>query len=436
MPIRPHQTARAAIAIALTLWLAVPALAQAVQDAQPPQPTERSASQSAGASTAPDPVPAMADAAVQAWLQREPVALESLATLEPSALCRMLPELVTNPAPPPGTQVRVEDRIERPSDVEGERRFTYAAVRTGGQLDVVEVVMAESRGLWSAEHVGFLQQNQPVGVRAWLQTSTAAWVFAAFSLLVLFALTRRGSTLRRWLAAGLAAIREHRRLVVGTLVALYALFGLGAYVGTTLPQECEQAVLDVLNAAIGSVGATQAYGSGNVVRAAATTYFQNFVVVSTSVLLPLAALFALPAYLFAGLSFFAQGIPFGLLASGGLGYTVLLVLLLVLELTAYFLVVAGGGMFLTTLLRGRNARGAADPRRRQASGEPASAGQRATDRATTASAPPGPSAGRTPPPAGPFARGFRKLLLMLPLAGLLLLAGAWYEALIIILGLA
>ncbi len=431
MPIRPHQTARAVIAIALTLWLTAPALAQAAPEARPALP----ASQSAGATTAPDPVPALADAAVQAWLQREPVALESLATLEPSALCRMLPELVTNPAPPPGTQVRVEDRIERPTDVEGERRFTYAAVRTGGQLDVVEVVMQESRGTWSAGHVGFLQQNQPVGVRAWLQTPTAAWVFAAFSLLVLFALTRRGSTLRRWLAAGLAAIREHRRLVVGTLVALYALFGLGAYVGTTLPQECEQAVLDVLNAAIGSVGATQAYGSGNVVRAAATTYFQNFIVVSTSVLLPLAALFALPAYLFAGLSFFAQGIPFGLLASGGLGYTVLLVLLLVLELTAYFLVVAGGGMFLATLVRGRNARGTADPRPRPTTGEPAGAAQARPGQARAGEAARGTIAGR-PPPAGPFARGFRKLLLMLPIAGLLLLAGAWYEALIIILGLA
>ncbi len=439
VPIHPPKRAHAIIAVALTLWLATPfaapALAQAAQQASPAEQAS-TAEPPKSEPTAVDPVPAMADAAVRAWLQREPLALESLTTLEPSALCRMLPELVTNPAPPPGTQVRVEDRIERPSDVEGERRFTYAAVRTGGQLDVVEVVMTQSRGAWSAAHVGFLQQNQPVGVRAWLQTPAAAWVFAAFSLLVLLALMRRGSTLRRWLAAGLAAIREHRRLVVGTLVALYALFGLGAYVGTTLPQECEQAVFDVLNAAIGSVGATQAYGSGNVVRAAATTYFQNFVVVSTSVLLPLAALFALPAYLFAGLSFFAQGIPFGLLASGGLGYTVLLVLLLVLELTSYFLVVAGGGMFLTTLLRGRNVNAAADARRRRAPGDPASAGQGGAGAAPTGGGQRETVAGRTPPPAGPFARGFRKLLLMLPIAGLLLLAGAWYEALIIILGLA
>lgn len=390
---------RVGVALVLTLlataWVAQPAFAQDMPEPQRSQATDSPTAQPDPAAST-DPVPALADAAVRAWLQREPVALESLATLEPAALCRMLPELVTNPAPPPGTQVRVGDRIERPSDVAGERRFTYAAVRGDGRLDVVEVVMQEAGGAWSAEGVGFLQQNEPVGVRAWLQTPAAAWVFAAFSLLVLFALTRRGSTLRRWLAAGMGAIREHRRLVVGTLVALYALFGLGAYVGSTLPQECEQAVLDVLNAAIGSVGATQAYGSGNVVRAAATTYFQNFAVVSTSVLLPLAALFALPAYLFAGLSFFAQGIPFGLLASGGVGYTVLLVLLLVIELTSYFLVVAGGGMFLATLFRGR----------------------------------------KTTAPGGPFTRGFRKLLLMLPITGLLLLVGAWYEALIIILGLA
>jgi len=339
-----------------------------------------------------DPVPQEADAAVKAWLAREPVSLMSLSQLDAADLCRQLPDLIANPAPLPGTEVRLEDRIEQPSDDPDVRRFTYAAVRPGNQLDVVEVVMQRADGAWKAASVGFLNQNQPVGARAWLQTPAAAWVFAAFSLLVLLALTRKGSLLRRWLAAGLTVIREHRRLVAITLISLYALFGLGAFVGTTLPVECEQAVLDVVNAAIGTVGASQAYGSGNVLRAAATTYFQNFVVVTTSVTFPLAALFGVPAYVFAAASFFTQGIPFGLLASGGPIYILLLLVLLALELTSYFLVVAGGGMLLATLVR--------------------------------------------PGPPGRFARGFRKLLLMLPIAGVILLVGAWYEALIIILGLA
>lgn len=342
-------------------------------------------------STEADPVPAEADAAVMAWLARPPIALDTLVGLDSAQLCEQLPAMVTNPAPPPGTQVRVEDRIEHPTADPDVRRFTYAAVRAGNQLDVVEVTMRRSNGVWSVGYVGFLSQSQPTGVRAWLQTPAAGWVFLAFSLLMLLALIRP-SPLRRWLASGLAAITEHRRLVTGTLVFLYALFALGAYVGTTLPQECEQAVLDVLNAAIGSVGATQAYGSGNVVRAAATTYFQNFGVVTTSVIFPLAALFGVPAYVFAAASFFTQGVPFGLLAAGGPFYIVLLLVLLALELTSYFLVVAGGGMLLATLFR--------------------------------------------PGAPGRFARGFRKLLLMLPIAAVLLLIGAWYEALIIILGIA
>ncbi len=372
--------------VLLLACLATVGWAQSPAEAPPPAATAPEAAAPA------DLVPAEADAAVKAWLAREPVSLQSLSQLDAAELCQKLPELVTNPAPLPGTEVRLEDRIEQPNDDPDVRRFTYAAVRPGNQLDVVEVVMDREAGVWKATTVGFLNQNQPIGVRAWLQTPAAGWVFAAFSLLVLVALTRKSSVLRRWLTSGLEAIREHKRLVVITVVSLYVLFGLGAYVGTTLPSECEQAVLDVVNAAIGSVGASQAYGSGSVLRAAATTYFQNFVVVTTSVTFPLAALFGVPAYVFAAVSFFTQGIPFGLLASGGPLYILLLLVLLALELTSYFLVVAGGGMLLATLVR--------------------------------------------PGAPGKFVRGFRKLLLMLPIAGVILLVGAWYEALIIILGLA
>ncbi len=379
----------AALAVAALLFALGPGWVRAQPGAAPTDDAPRSA---VTREATVDPVPAAADAAVATWLARKPVSLETLAGLDPKELCLRLPDLVTNPAPPPGTQVRIEDRIEGPSDDPDVRRFTYAAVRPGNQLDVVEVVMERGAGEWRAARVGFRAAGQPTGVRAWLQTPAAGWAFAAFSLLVLLGLLRRGSLLRRWLAGGFQAIREHRRLVTLTLLGLYGLFALGAYTGTTLPQECEQAVLDVVNAAIGSVGATAAYGSGNVLRAAATTYFQNFGVVTASVTFPLAALFGVPAYAFAAASFFTQGVPFGLLATGGPLYLFFLLVLLALELTSYFLVVAGGGMLLATVV------------------------------------------GRGAP--GRFARGFRKLLLMLPVAGVLLLIGAWYEALIIILGLA
>lgn len=337
-------------------------------------------------------MPAQADAAVQEWLAKKPVSIDSLVGLDATQLCRELPSLLTNPAPVPGTEVRLQDRLEHESADPNVRRFTYAAVRPPNQLDVVQVVMEKKNDTWEVGSVGFLTTNQPTGVRAWLQTPTAGWAFVAFTLLLLSALLRRTSFLRRWLAAAMRTIREHRRLVTVTLIALYGVFALGAFVGSTLPQECEQAVLDVVTAAIGSVGAAQAYGSGNVVRAAAITFFQNFGVVTVSVTFPLAAIFGVPAYVFAAASFFTQGVPFGLLASGGPVYLLFLIVLLLLELTSYFLVVAGGGMLLATLVR--------------------------------------------PGPPGKFARGFRKLLLMLPVAGVLLLIGAWYEALIIILGLA
>lgn len=394
MQSRPARNPRQIVNLLLLLALLTGfAFAQEPADVATPNETPgATAQESPTPMTSADAVPAEADAAVKAWLARPAASLDYLIGLDPAQLCRELPAIVVNPGPVPGTEVRVEDRIEHPSADPDVRRFTYAAVRPGNQLDVVEVVMQRSGGTWTPSYVGFLNQNQPTGVRAWLQTPAAGWVFVAFSLLVLLALLRPGSPIRRWLVAGMAAIKEHRRLVAVTLIGLYALFALGAYVGTTLPAECEQAVLDVINAAIGSVGATQAYGSGNVVRAAATTYFQNFGVVTTSVTFPLAALFGVPAYLFAAASFFTQGVPFGLLASGGPFYILLLLILLVLELTSYFLVVAGGGMLLATVVR----RGA----------------------------------------PGKFVRGFRKLLLMLPIAGVLLLVGAWYEALIIILGLA
>ena len=173
------------------------------------------------------------------------------------------------------------------------------------------------------------------------------------------------------------------------MALLSGAFGMGALLGSALPDECEAAIVEVVTNAVTSLGATEAYSSGNVARAAVTTFYQNFVVVTLSVTFSLAALFGVPAYLFAGLSFFAQGIPFGLLGGAGVLESVLILILLVLELTAYFLVVAGGGMLLATLFSPGEAR---------------------------------------------MFRAYRKLLLMLPIAGLLLLVGAWYEPMILILG--
>jgi hypothetical protein len=171
------------------------------------------------------------------------------------------------------------------------------------------------------------------------------------------------------------------------LVFLYAMFGLGALVGAGLPRQCEEAIVSVVTTAVTSLGATSAYGSGDIARAAVTTFYQNFVVVTLSVTFTLSLLFGIPAYLLSAASYFVQGIPFGLIGTGNAGQLVLVLVLLVLELSSYFVVVAGGGMFLATLIR----RG-----------------------------------------FGALPEAFRKLVLTLPFAMVILLLSAWYEAFIVL----
>jgi hypothetical protein len=161
----------------------------------------------------------------------------------------------------------------------------------------------------------------------------------------------RPSPLRRALARALGHVREHRRLVVFTMALLYAAFIAGVWAGATLPPECDDAVLVVLGQALGQVGAAPALAAGEPLRLAVTIFYQNFGVVSL-LLFWLGLLFAVPAYLLAVPQFFANGLPFGVFydPSGPLALLSTLVLFVV-ELTAYFLVVAGGGMLLATLLR-------------------------------------------------------------------------------------
>jgi hypothetical protein len=326
----------------------------------------------------------IADAAVSAWLETEPLGIAS-AISTPAELCQALPTLLVSPPPPEGTRANLDDRQELPADDPDARTFTYSAVRPGDQLEVVQVVLARTEEGWDVVTVGFRRAEVATG-RGWLQRPAIGWWFAALSLLVV-GLMARPSFLRRWVVGGLSAVREHRRLVTITLVGLYTIFGLGALTGSQLPPECSDSVLAVVESAVASVGATEAYASGNYARAAAVTFYQNFVVVTVSVTYAAAIPFGIPAYLISALSFFVQAIPFGLLGAFSWPGLPLVLILLVLELTAYFLVVAGGGMLLATLI-GKG--------------------------------------------FGALREAFTKLTLMLPLAMLLLLIGAWYEALIII----
>jgi hypothetical protein len=151
---------------------------------------------------------AVADAAVAAWLEREPVAIAELASLPAAEVCRRLPEALQAPPPPAGTRVVVEDRRRLESDPDDDRRaFTYAAVRPGDVLDVVQVDLTETEGVWRVERVGFRTTAELTGMRAWVQTPAASGAFVALTLLVLLGLARP-SPLRRGLALGLATARR------------------------------------------------------------------------------------------------------------------------------------------------------------------------------------------------------------------------------------
>jgi hypothetical protein len=326
-----------------------------------------------------------ADRAVSAWLEQEPPQLARLSQLSPTELCQELPTLVTNPAPEPGTRVNIDDRRELATDEEGVKRFSYSAVRSREQLEVVQVTLEQEGDEWVAQRVEYRMSQ--TGGRDWLQRPATAWLFGLFSLVVLY-LVVTPSFLRIWLARGIVVLRENRGIVLFTMILLYGLFALGVFTGSQLPEECTEAALTVVNQAITAVGASEAYGSGNVARAAAVTFYQNFVVVTLSVTFSLALLFGIPAYLLSMVSFFVQAIPFGLVDAFAGPEAIFVIVLILLELTAYFLVVAGGGILLRTLVRNG---------------------------------------------FGALSLAVGRLLLMLPLAMMLLLVAAWYEAAVLLL---
>ena len=327
----------------------------------------------------------VADAAVGVWLEQEPLNFGVAAGMSTDELCRALPALFANPPPQPGTRVNIDDRQELDSEDPNRRSFTYSAVRGEDRLEVVEAVVERQGDTWNAVSVGY-RRPTPTTARAWLQQPVSGWLFVAFSLLVVYLLATP-SFFRRWVRRGLNTARDHRRLVIITMILLYGAFVLGAFTGSQLPPGCTDAVLALVDTAVTAVGATDAYASGNWARAAVVTFYQNFVVVTVTVTFGSAILFGVPAYLLTAFSFFAQAIPFGLIGAFSGPSALFILVLLALELTAYFMVVAGGGMFLVTLIR----KG-----------------------------------------FGALGEGFTKLLLMLPLAMVLLIIGAWYEAAVVI----
>lgn len=327
----------------------------------------------------------VADQAVQAWLTQQPASITSLAGESPEALCAALPQLVSGP--PPGTDINLKDRLEQPSGGPSAKLYTYPAALPSGQLEIVEVRLKKTASGWQSSSVGFQPGSAPGSLPEALRSPIAGWIFIAFSLYLLYLLTRP-SFFRRWLAEGWEVIRRHRRLVIATIVILYGCFILGALAASGLPESCATAVNELLTSSLSTLGATSAYASGNVPVAAVNTVYQNFLSGTLLTTFLPAIFFGIPAYVLNGFRYGFLGVAFGLVGHVTAAYLIVTGILLIIELMAYILVTAGGGILLATLVR-----------------EGFSGLQ----------------------------KGFKNLVLMLPIAFLLLMAGAWYEAAVIIL---
>jgi hypothetical protein len=327
-----------------------------------------------------------ADEAVLSWLGMDRPNFENFQNQPLEDVCLKLPDMVRNPPPLHGTEVNFSDSRAIDTGDPETLQYTYSATLPGNHLEIVQVTLVRdpTRETWEATKVGYWV-DQPTG-RRWLQGSIAITIFVIFSLVILY-LTLTKSILRRWIRHSLELLRSHRRLVIGTLLGLYGIFFLGAFFGSQLPSECRLAVVNIVETAINAVGATDAYGSGNIARAATVTFYQNFVVVAISLTGTFALLFGIPAYILSAGSFFIQGIPFGLLGAFSGPSLAFVLILVALELTAYFLVVAGGGILFITLIR---------------------KGFRS------------------------FPTAARNLFMIFPLVLVLLLTAAWFEALILI----
>ncbi len=328
----------------------------------------------------------VADQAIADWLKKESPNFMTMASKSPEEVCAELPALVQSPPPPKGTTVNIADRRVVESTETDIAKFTYPASLAGRNPQIIEVSLDKTEQGWQAKQVSVKIDLPNSGFRDWLQSRLASWLFIAFSVFVFYSLAVP-SFLRKWLLAAWNNIKEHKRIVIATVGFLASIFTVGVLTGMALPEACKESVHTVLLHLVGSVGATEAYGSGNIARAATITFYQNFGSVTLMVLYGSALLFGFPAYLISTLSFYIQGVPFGLLGGGNPIDMLITMIVIVLELSAYFLVVAGGGIFLATLIK-KGFKG--------------------------------------------FSEGLNKLTLMLPVALVLLLIGAWFEAFMII----
>ena len=335
---------------------------------------------------------AAADAAVSDWLSQEPfdarsVQQQLLAGGSVEDVCTELGGFLSAPPPPRDLEVNLADQqLTREEDEL--LVYSYPAGTDSGFLSIVEVQLSRAEDSWEAERVG-LRQAGTGGVEAMTRTvqSPVSYIlFSLFSLGLLLLSLRPSSVLRRTLYEAWGYLKEHRGAALFSLAFFYGSFVGGYTTGTTLPAACGQALQDYLVQSLDSLGILDAVISNNTPRLATAIFFQNFTFGAFFTTFVPAALLAVPAFLFNGPRLFFLAMFIGERGLGDPVSATLSIILYVVELAAYALVAAGGAMMLVTLVREG---------------------------------------------FGGLGKGYRKLLLMLPVALVILAIGAWYEAVII-----
>ncbi len=321
----------------------------------------------------------VASEAVKTWLKRaEQFELSQFFKEDPEALCQELSAFGQLPNWIKNTEVNFDDVNVIETD-ETTHTYTYASKTNETILGQVKVQLAKTDDEWEAQSVRLDFASSGTSPLSQINYPITGWVFLFFSFYLAY-LCLRPSWFRSWFMKGVEVIRAHRRIVLGTIIGLYSAFVLGMVVGNNLPQACHAYITEMLSTGISDIGIVEVLETGDIARIAAAISFWNFsmgAIVTT--LLP-ASLFALPAYLLNFSRFFYIAIPFADLPPIAV---VAHLPVIAIELLAYILITAGGGIFLATLIR-QGWKG--------------------------------------------YREGLKRLFLMIPIALVLLVIAAWYES--------
>ncbi|MEM7738369.1 MAG: hypothetical protein AAF267_21545 [Deinococcota bacterium] len=331
----------------------------------------------------------VSDQAVRSWQERAGAFdYIALANASPAAMCNQLSVLGQDPRVIRNVTINFDDRrllddagID-PGVLEAEavRRYSYSARVGEGTVARVEVLLAQRSNVWQSENVRIRFDDSTISLPAPLRANAAGIGFLLLSAYVVYLLVRP-SWFRRVLAAGWQVIRGHKRIVIGTIIALYGMYGLGSLAGVSLP-ECQVALASLVGGSLEDIGILDVLANNNIAQTAAAITYWNFVQGTLTTTLFPAVLFAIPAYLLNISRFFVLG--FALAPVGPqAGLLLFHIPVIVIELMAYTLVTAGGGILLRTIVK----RG-----------------------------------------FGNIRLAINNLMLMVPIAFLLLVIGAWYES--------